>query len=272
MNISNTVISRILYVACKIDLNLLFKLGTINSTWLKLMLNESDRYQYLYTITTNVYNLLKYNDRVYDSFVYKRKIIKKYIDDYMCNYISIQSITITTEYLEELSCDQYICKYTHMPIEYYILLEIYQAFPSPFIQLYPANIISDVISDQYQIINNIMNFKYTINDLIVCIPICYSKHFRQRYSESQYIYAMYYVTPINTIVNTTNKFICIQLDISDIESNDEHFTLIKNTLRNQTLNTFEATETVHIIENIVSRCVDLHTALCDLMNNHNFNL
>lgn len=230
-----------------------------------------------------------YNELVYDNFVYRRKIFKKYVDDHIGDYLKIKSITINrdklpafeycyidecgTPVIEQISeIEQFICETTQMPIEYYLLLGIYQKFPSPFIRLYPAHIISSISRDQYMLINDLLNGYFEIKNFMVCIPICYSKHFRQRYSDTQYISALCFVNPIGSETRTINKFMCVRLEITDMEDNSEHFSVLSKELHNKIMETARAEQTVHLIDNIMDQCADFHSVMIELMNNHNFNL
>ncbi len=284
MSISAQVITRVLTITTNLDV--LFKLSTINKQWHQLALNENDTLRYIHGTAINLYKMFKYNELVYDNFIYRRKIFKKYVDDHIEEYLKIRSIIIkryrlpSFQYQYTAECgqimsepisaiDQYICEWVNMPIEYHLLLSIYQKFPSPFIRLYPAHVIADISSKQYTLMNHLLNSYYEIQNLMICIPICYSKHFRQRYSDTQYITTLCFMSPIGS---ATGKYMCVRLEITDMEDNGEHFSVLGKVLHDRIMETFRAEQTIHLIDNIIDQCTDFHSAMSELMNNHNFNL
>ena len=196
-----------------------------------------------------ILKILWYNKEEYDSDAYKRKLLMKSIQDNSSVYWNVKTSVIDAQ-MTELG-EQFFVEQQHFPNEYYTLLHLYKMFPSTRIRLYPADIMSAIAEEQYkwleQIVMN-MQSEADMDNLLTFVPICYSKHFRQKPDDDQYALVLCYVNVVDVLLESEfpfnhERYYLIELPLEDLENNVNHFLALRSHIQSLSESIHKANET-----------------------------
>jgi len=106
--------------------------------WMDAINNNYSNLRIFHQTYQKIKDFLWYDKNEYDNFAYKRMMLGKIIRDNIDKYWGLKIPYIDIIPADSEIMDQYIVERCEMPDEYYILLHIYELWPSTRVRMYPV--------------------------------------------------------------------------------------------------------------------------------------
>lgn len=255
----------------------------LGSKWKKNIENNNNRLRLMNQSYKLINNTLSYDDTQYGPNSYKCKIIENYMTKNFDQYMELNTTIIDVVFNDELLINQYISSPIALSDEYYIFIYLYALYPSILIKPYPIDVMINIISYQQKWIEQrIINMvdESELNDILLFIPICYVKHFKQSKLDKQFIATLCYVNVADANLEEKfpsdyERYYIITIDIEDMENNNEHYQSLKNYINSMTTSIADSQNTQdvkYIPTNIATEFGSFDRNFIKLLNLQKFNL
>ena len=219
--------------------------------------------------------VLYYDQSIYDRYSYERQIIADKLGIAIKKYAGIK-IPILREIDSWDSGVIYTTADRPIPNDILVFLHIYMRSPNVHIKIYLSETIGKVTTVHKARIQSGIEKKNT-NNLILFMPICYSKHYKLNYKDRQYITAICFVNVVDRTLDQkfpADRFIVIHFELIDLEDNVENRVKMMEHVANMTNsilseNTAEKMPEYCYPEDIIKLCTSLDKCLEVLIEKQN---
>jgi len=250
-----------------------------NSDFQKSIDNNYSVFRNLHKSYSRIREYLEYDLSEYDNQYYKRQILQTSLKNNSETYFNMK-IPVLESFEDPDMGIQCIVNYQKLPDSYYLFLSLYKEFPCTRVKLYPADWIQDMMVSNYDVLQSWVINMTNIHDLeniIMFIPICYAKHFKQNPEDDQYIMLVCFVNVVDSSLDDDFPFIndryyTIKLNLDSLEDNDLHHNTLTNTLLNQTQLIKKGDETMLLPRNIATQLGSFDEKFGELIDIQVFNI
>lgn len=249
------------------DLKIAFKLRLVNRTIGNHIDQIIHRINIITSVTYNCYLYLQFDDTIYDSQCYSRKIAARYL---VKNWKSYHDQRIPMILFDEIDLDdmilpQYSIGSRAFPDEYYIILHVLRKYPSIIVELYSIDMLCDLIDSQKkQLERKILNMidDSDLNNIITFIPIVVV-------SSGQQIHALCYCNVVDTLLEKDFPQDSDRFLIISIEKSVDWNTKLTEYLQIFSDNIASSVETKFLPQNIATELSSFGNLFIRLIHLHN---
>lgn len=207
----------------------------VASSWDRAIRAECPEVEHWHNVYNNIYNVLSYDIDVYDQYSYKRlqmqveiaqnlptyeNLTLPYIDEFVDDFAELDVSSSVSSPAFGIQEDAFIS-------EFYIFLYVYLHAPSPFIKIYSYKYIHNIVTSHVKDLCEILlEDDVGFPQLVYFVPLCYSKHYKTRWEDTQYVNVLCYMNVIDTksadLFPKDRRFTVFQLALDDLTKKQEH--------------------------------------------------
>lgn len=227
---------------------------------------------------------LQYDKSCYDQLYYKRLLILNALTPAIDKYRKLEIPQIVTSDNHKLTSDlggMAFIQTRGMPNEFKILLQEYQNYPVVQVRLYGYKFIDRAISIGTNQIRDIIISGGKFDNMILFVPIMFSRHFRIYLQNKQYITIACYINVIDPALeqefpDESERFIVFTVELENISSDTAHHHAVLDYIKKitesiQTTDISKKLTDYYYVRDIVQESRSLLKCYSELYNAHQHN-
>lgn len=213
--------------------------------------------------------LLYYDESIYDSHTYSRKLLKQNLASKKADYINNLFIPTIKKYKDDLSSESNIVSIPcniKMPMEICMFLMQYFETPDVEVDICNNSLIKTISNNQTSYLWKQIE-KNNVNDIMLFTPICYSKHHGRITKNKKVIRTMLFVNivgdQLESIPDIEDRYITKDIVVNNIDDTEEYSNKI-TVLIEQIIHEDNKTSLIQEMSSLYDACKKVKENYCGL--------